>query len=116
MAKDKMEKGGGIWGAVKVIAIIVILAGIATALYSAYSLLSFGSAFGGFPRTGPRGNFVYNQSGYNQSGFNQSGFAASGSSLMRYRLFASPDAVVIGILLIILGFVSFKYAQLKAGM
>lgn len=100
----KTEKG---WNATKAIGILLVVVGVIVALFSVYSMLTGRSSFGMYHR----GNFTRN--------FTSSQFNSSLSPTFRRAGglgFGSPDVIVIGILLVILGLVTYKYGSLKLQM
>jgi hypothetical protein len=113
------EKGSGMWKAGKLIGMALVIIGIAVGIYFIYlwstagaRSASFGRGGSGFPTT--RG---FNATGFNQTGFNQSEFnstraeryGAGGVFVLNQYL----EGIIIGVLAILLGFMTFKYAGLK---
>ncbi len=100
------------WKAAKAIGVILAILGVIMVAYSAYVWSSFGSRVGSaYVRRMPGG--YLNASGYNQSGFNQSRLTGS-SRLGLFRISPYAEGIVIGILMILLGIVTYKYASIKA--
>ena len=96
------------WDFVSMASILIMVIGIVVALYSTYNTLTL------------RQHFAYslNASGYGRKALTTNGsgdnFAyPSGAHFVRLGLFNSLDMITVGILLLLLGFVSFKYANLK---
>lgn len=103
--QDKGSKSSKIWGAMKIVGIVIAVLGVVVAAYSGYTLVAAPHVFthgsGGFNGTGTEGG-----AGFNQSRFN-SGVA------FRPAFGGGIYGIVIGILAILLGVVTYKYAELN---
>jgi len=108
---SKQPKQSGNWSPLKIVGIIVALAGAIIAAYSAYSMVSFQPG-AGFAR------HYYNESGgaypganaYNQSHFN---YTRQGTLMAGFQDGVGPYRIAIGILMLLLGIATYKYAELK---
>ncbi len=107
MAKEKSNKAA--CKALKAVGILLAVLGVIVIIFAAV-WLPFGSATGMHMRsaTGLPNNGTFNQSGFNQSRFN----SARGG--YRFGLAGTYiEGVIIGILMLLLGIVTFKYAGLR---
>lgn len=118
-AMAEKKAGTTMWKATKVIAILLVVIGIITIVYSIYAWSTIGAVVAGLSGRG------FNRTGFNQSGFNRTAYNGSyfNSTLAAGR-FASRRAfplnsylegIVIGVLMLLLGILTFKYSVLKVG-
>lgn len=118
--KHTVEKksNAAMWAVAKAVGIVLIIIGIIVAALSAYSWLSVGPRSTAFVHVGATfpGEGTYNQSGFNQSGFNSTSGGARFA--MRRTFLANPffEGFVIGVLLLLLGVVTYKYSGLKIAL
>lgn len=96
--------------AIKSIGILLAAIGVLIGVYAGFLWFSSGARAGTFVHRGLPGNATFNQSRFNQSSFNSTrtgvGFAAGALSYL--------EGIAIGVLMLLLGIVTFKYAVLKA--
>lgn len=108
------KKPGTAWNSTKIMAIVLVIIGIAVSIYFGYSWLTLGAnARTGLARNGFAFNRTFNQSNpsFNQSRFNST---RTGRFVAASPLFNSYiEGIVIGILVLLLGAMTFKYANLK---
>ncbi len=91
------KNAGRTWDFASMASIIIMVIGVVTAVYSTHSVLTL------------RQHFTYS---LNVSGSGQK-INPAGANFVRRGLFDSPDMIIVGVLLLLFGFVSFKYANLK---
>lgn len=101
------------WSVSKVIAVILMAAGIIVAAYSGYAWISSGARQANFPSQS--GGFAYNRTNQTGSTFNQTRFGTSRTGFSRsgLPLNLGIGGIIIGALLLMLGVMTFKYANLK---
>lgn len=105
------EKGSGAWSAGKILGLALVIIGIAVGIYFVYLWSTAGSRIGTFTRRGIGTTGAFNSTGFNQSGFNYTGtsrFRGGALALNQY-----VEGIIIGVLAILLGIMTFKYAGLK---
>ncbi len=104
MARDKRSED--VWGIVWLVGIALVIIGVSITIYSAYSLLTIRQSFvnqsaGGVSNGSP---IIISSSGGT--------LPTNGQARFGFSPFDSPDMVLIGVLLALLGFTTFKYADL----
>lgn len=110
------KDSSGMWGTIRIVSLAVLLLGVIVGAYSGYTLFSGQPGFHGYVGFNRSG---FNSTGINQSGFNQTGFNQSviSTNTERFRggigFTGGLSGLVIGVLLIILGVVTYKYSELQ---
>lgn len=110
------KKTGTVWKVAKSVGIILVVLGVVISAYYVYALSTFGSRTGTFARrgTGFTNNRTFNQSGFNQSYFNSTRTGARFATTGTFLLNPYFEGIVMGILMLLLGIVTFKYAGVKS--
>lgn len=104
------KRSNGSWGAVKIAGVLVALLGVAIGLYGLYGLLS-PAAFGSI-RQYPNGRANFTASaGLNLTRFNSTRMAGYTMGMR-----AGPYDLAIGVLMLLLGIVTLKYASLRVSI
>lgn len=121
MAEGKINKESksslALWKTAKTVGILIMALGIIIGAYFAYGLASFGSRAGRFARgagTGFPTNHTFNQSNPNQTYFNSTRIGTRFAGISQLSTYG--EGIVIGLLVLLLGIMAFKYAGLKVSM